>query len=125
MAINIALVGLGIIGGSFLKTLLDHKKPGFEIKAVAEIGYTPGLVRAKDQKIPVHTLEEIAQMGDSIDIIFDLTGDVKVRKEIRRILAEEENNHTTVVPEIVALLFWYTLEERPLPDIHENKGYTS
>ncbi|MES0490963.1 MAG: hypothetical protein ABUK01_13280 [Leptospirales bacterium] len=125
MAINIALVGLGIIGGSFLKTLLEHKKPGFEIIAVAEVGYTPGLVRAKEQEIPIHTLEEISRMGDSLDIIFDLTGNVKVRQEIRKILASENNNHTTVVPEIVALFFWYALEDRPLPDIHENKGYTS
>lgn len=45
-------------------------------------------------------------MGDSVDIIFDLTGNAETRQALRKGMMDSNNNHTVIAPEIMAQLLW-------------------
>ncbi len=125
MKVNIAIVGLGVIGGAFLKSILRQKDRGIHVVAVAEIGYTPGLIHAKEMGIEITTTQNIVALGEKIDVIFDATNDINVRRDIRKLLQESGNRHTSLVPEIISDLIWSIIEQKPLPNIHEHKGYNT
>ena len=69
------------------------------------------------------SIKEIVDMGDQIDIIFDLSGNEETRKQLREQLEASNNNHTVIAPENVARLVWSLITNKPLPDVHEKKGY--
>ena len=50
-------------------------------------------------------------LGDSVDIIFDLTGDAKIRQGLRQRLKDEGNQHTVIAPEVIAKLMWCFFDE--------------
>ena len=120
---NIAIIGLGRVGAEFLRQMMVLKEKGVEIVAAADPADTIGKKDAMAKGIPLQTLEEITAMGESVDIIFDLTGKSEVRKDIRESLREHQNHHTVVAPETILSLLWMFIEEKPLPDVHDHKGY--
>jgi len=120
---NIAIIGLGRVGAQFLNQITTYKKNGVNILAVAELGDTEGKTMAKEMGLELKTSEEIAAMGESLDIIFELTGNSEVRKAMRNALKEANNTHTAIAPENFAYLIWSIIENKPLPDVHSNKGY--
>lgn len=119
---NIALVGLGRIGSAFLREI--GKQQGVNILYAAEPADTPGKAQAVAAGIRIATLEEIASAGDKVDIIFDLTGNSEVRKQLRERLAASRNQHTVIAPESVARLIWSLVSDEALPVIEGRKsGY--
>lgn len=125
MKVNIAIIGLGVIGGAFLRSILKQKERGIHVAAVAEIGYTPGLIHAKESGVPIMKAEEIVSLGENVDIIFDATNNTDLRRQIRSLLKESGNTHTTLIPEVISDFIWSVLEEKPMPNIHQHKGYNT
>ncbi|HSV30191.1 MAG TPA: homoserine dehydrogenase, partial [Candidatus Omnitrophota bacterium] len=103
---DIALVGLGEVGGRFFEEMLKLKERGIKIVCVAELDDTPGRRHALEMGIPLKTLEEIAGMGHAVDVVFDLTGSPSVRKWLREKMQETGNRHTIIAPETMARLLW-------------------
>jgi len=50
-------------------------------------------------------------MGDKVDIIFDLTGNNKVRQELRLGLLESKNKRTLIANKMFANLLWCFFDE--------------
>ena len=124
--INVAIVGLGRVGSTFLRQLFEHQGGGFSIVAVKELNPdAPGVAFAKKNNIPLYEDDdEIIAMGDKLDIIFNLTGTQKARRELRMSMVRCGNNHTVIVAEIVAFMMWHLIAEgKELPDAHAFKGY--
>ena len=123
MSIQIAVVGLGRVGGRFLEVLLDTGSPGMSICAVAESGETEGRRLAQDNGIPVESMDDIIARGDQVDVIFDLTGQPQVRQMLRDGMQSSGNRHTVVAPEVMAHLSWAMLTREAPPDVHGSTGY--
>ena len=124
--INVAIIGLGRVGSTFLKKLLLHQSKVISIAAVAEKDLDArGIVMAKKYAIPLYEdIHDIVKMGDGIDVIFDLTGDKLVRQSLRISMVRSRNTHTVIAPEIMAFLLWDLMSKGgKLPDAHAFKGY--
>ena len=79
---------------------------------------------AMERGIKICDDHQIANMGEEVDIIFDMTGDSKSRRSMRMKMLKSGNIHTVIAPEIMAFLIWALLgEEGALPDVHSIKGY--
>ena len=120
---KVAIVGLGRVGTFFLEKLLKHAKGGIHITGVVEMRDTPGKLRAQEEGIPVYSLGELADHGEDLDLIFELTGNLNVRAQIKSDLALAGNARTIVVPETVAHVISCLLGEGCLPDVHPDKGF--
>ncbi len=114
---NIALVGLGRIGSAFLREISSKQGKSLNLLYAAEPADTPGKTQAIAAGIKMATLEEIAAAGNKLDIIFDLTGNPDVRKQLREQLAAHKNQHTVIAPESVARLIWSLISTDALPVI--------
>lgn len=120
---DIALVGLGEVGGRFLDEMLRLKDRGIRIVCVAELGDTPGRRAAEAAGIPIKPVEDMIAMGHAIDVIFDLTGVPAVRRELRTQMQATGNRHTIIAPETMARMLWAVVSEDALPDHHGDRGY--
>ncbi|MBY0430182.1 MAG: hypothetical protein K2Q10_03220 [Rhodospirillales bacterium] len=120
---NVAIVGLGRVGSEFLQEMLQHSHKGVKVMCVAEPGETPGKELARRKSVRILTVEEILGLGETIDIIFDLTGVVAVRKQLRQTLEATQNRHTVIAPETMAQIIWTLLTDRELPAVHGHMGY--
>lgn len=114
--INVALLGLGRIGHQFAVALANHIEDGAKpIKIVAVAERDPdseAAKRFKDSGVPVYAdAVEVVDLGENVDIIFDLTGVPSIRQALRVKLQEKNNHHTVLVPEVFARLLWSFLEE--------------
>jgi len=121
---TIAIVGLGKMGSAFLGELLGQPNEAVEIVAVVELKNTAGLALAVSNGIKRIGIDELIDMGNDLDILFDLTGEESVRQEIREKLRAAENRHTIVATENIARMVWALIAsgaELPLP--HANSGY--
>ena len=120
---NIAIIGLGRIGSAFLGAM-QQKKHTINLVCVSERIDTPAKAQAIAAGLKVATLDEIVAMGDKVDIIFDLTGIISVRKELREKLQVTNNNHTVIASETIVRLIWSLISEDALPVIEGRKtGY--
>ncbi len=121
---NIAIIGLGRIGSAFLGEMLDKAGRGINLVCVSEVFDSPGKAQAKLAGVKIVHLDEIVAMGQQIDIIFDLTGNQEVRKELRNKLVASDNHHTIIASETIARLIWSLIAEQELPTIAGRKtGY--
>ncbi|HFD31879.1 MAG TPA: homoserine dehydrogenase [Gammaproteobacteria bacterium] len=121
---NIAIIGLKDLGTQFFKAMINLKKRGVKVLGVSEPAFTEGAKFAQDLGINNMTINEVVEMGDQIDIIFDLSGDTEIRKELRKTLFSSNNQHTVIAPESVARLMYTMINENPLPDNNAVKaGY--
>lgn len=114
--INVALLGLGRIGHQFADSLANHIEDGAKpIKIVAVAERDPASEAAKRFKndgVPIFgDALDVVDMGEKVDIIFDLTGVPAIRQALRVKLQEKKNYHTVLVPEVFARLLWSFLEE--------------
>ncbi len=123
MSIQIAVVGLGRVGGRFLEMLLDSGLPGMTLCAVSEKGETEGRRLAEEKGIPLESVADIVARGDQVDVIFDLSGQPQVRQELREGMQNTGNRHTVVAPEVMAHLTWAMLTREAPPDVHGSTGY--
>ncbi|AVG17966.1 MULTISPECIES: oxidoreductase [Chromobacterium] len=101
---RIGMVGVGETGTPLLKQLLDASF--VDLVGVADLDLQlPGILLAKERGVPVtDNFIEIAEQGERVDIIIDVTGSRKVREDLRRYMQFSGNTHTVIVHERVALL---------------------
>jgi predicted homoserine dehydrogenase-like protein len=101
---RIGVIGAGETGTPLLRQLLSA--PFVTVVAVADLNAeTPGMQLAAEQGVKVtHNGLDIAEMGNQVDIIIDMTGSPKVREDLRRFMQFSGNTHTVIVHERVALL---------------------
>ncbi|MDO8707079.1 hypothetical protein [Pseudomonas sp.] len=124
--VRIAIAGLGRVGSKFLQKLTDRIGSGVKIIAVVEANPdAPGVKIAEAGGIRVYRdVQDIVNLGDAVDVIFDLTGSIEVRKALRSGLAESNNRHTVVAPEVVAFLIWDLIAAgEAFPASHAAAGY--
>lgn len=107
---NIAIIGLGKIGSAFLDAILS-KKQNVSLVCVAEPMDTPGKTQAIAAGIKVATLDEIVAMGKEIDVIFDLSGNSSMFKELRHKLMASYNDHTIIASDTIAQLIWSLIKD--------------
>ena len=121
---SIAIVGLGKAGAAFLQELLGQPNEGVEIIAVVENNNTPGLALAKARGIKHISVDELIGMGDSLDILFELTSVAAVRQELRDKLQAAGNHHTIIATENIARMIWaLTSSGAEMPGAHVKTGY--
>jgi hypothetical protein len=114
------------VGGTFLEKLLASESKGIVIVGAAESNIdSPGAKLAMDKGITIYeNVENLVEMGDKIDIIFELTGDMKAKKSLREAMVRTSNSHTVIAPEIMAFFIWDLIsddEELAVPAIKQ--GY--
>lgn len=113
--IRIAVLGLGHVGEvfaqHFLQKIQENNMP-VEIVAVADHHVdSPVALGFMKSNIPVlQDSLDIVDLGEQIDIIFDLTGNNEARGILRLRLQETGNRHTIIVPEMLAQLLWHFFE---------------
>lgn len=126
--IRVALLGLGEVGQTFAARFLakiQQDRMPIEIVAIADHNTdSPVALGFARSGVPVFKhAGEIVRLGERVDIIFDLTGDPKLRKALRLQLQENNNHHTVIAPEMVAqLLYCFFYEETRFPDKHRGRG---
>ncbi len=112
--VNVAIAGLGRVGSQFLEALLKANSETVKVIAVAEpredlpsvkLAKEKGVAYFRDARNMLEALE------DSIDVLFELTGDAVVRSDLYDVLAKTGNNKTVIVPEPVAYLIWSLIKE--------------
>ncbi len=107
--INVAIAGLGRVGTQFLDALLSVNTNNVKIVAVAEPREDlESVKKAKQNGIAYYrdARDMLSSLEDSIDVLFDLTGDAVLRTELYEILSKTANKKTIIVPEPVAFLIW-------------------
>ena len=121
-AVKVAIVGLGRVGSTFIERLVEFDGKGVSIIAVAEKKQdAPGVEMAKAKGLKVFDSEEaILEMGGAVDVIFDLTGDKTVERNLRFKQVRSGNMHTVIVPRTVAVLIWNLISEETLPEHSSN-----
>lgn len=121
---NIAVIGLGRIGSAFLREMVNKKERGINLAYASEKMDTPGKAQAVAAGIKLVALDEIVELGNNIDILFDLTGNPEVRKELREKMSASGNRHTVIASETIARLIWSLISAEALPVIEGRKtGY--
>lgn len=120
---DIAIVGLGQVGGKFFAEMLKLKERGVNIVCAAQNSDTPGKQMAVDAGIGLTDLDGIVAMGAKVDIIFDMTGNPAVRRELRQKMVDSGNRHTVIAPESVARLLWCAVSDTAVPTGHASAGY--
>lgn len=109
--IKIALLGLGDIGQgfaeNFLEVIQERGRP-IEIVAVAHDDMeSPIVMGFQSSGITVYQdALQVLELGNQVDIIFDLTGNEAIRSGLRQGLQQSGNHHTVIAPEVVAKLLW-------------------
>ncbi len=109
--IRVALLGLGNVGENFAEHFLEQIQEGhrpIEIVAVAHHHTdSPVALGFAQSGVPVYEdATEVINMGENVDIIFDLTGNDEVRQNLRKGMMDSGNKHTVIAPEVFANLLW-------------------
>lgn len=125
--VKVALLGLGEVGEKFAEHFLEkiqEEHVNVEIVAVAHRDLeSPVALGFAHSKVPVfRDAMEVVSLGDKVDIVFDLTGNPELRKQLRAALQETRNQHTVIAPEVVAHLLWNFFGEGELPH-SDRTGY--
>lgn len=111
--VNVAIVGLGRIGGTLLKKFLEREAKGIKVLAVSEkLVVTEGVRLARERGIPLYeNPAEIAKLGPKVELIFELTGVPRIHEELNQALTRSGNRDTIIVPNIFAHLVWNLIAE--------------
>ena len=112
---NVAIIGLGRVGSAFLGAILSLAERGIKIQYAIEQADTPGKALAIAAGIKIVTVDEMIALGDQVDVIFDLTGNHDVRKELRKKLVASNNVHTVIASETIARVVWSLITDEELP----------
>ena len=109
--IKVALLGLGELGQEFAENFLEIIQEGgkpVEIVAVSHDDLeSPVTLGFQQSGVLVYkNAVDVLEMGDDIDIIFDLTGNIDTRQALRQGMQTSNNKHTVIAPEVMANLLW-------------------
>ena len=84
----------------------------------------PGIRLAQEHGVPVTSnFIEIAEQGEEVDIIIDVTGSRKVREDLRRFMQFSGNAHTVIVHERVAILMMSLCAGKLMETRHSELAY--
>ncbi len=126
--IKVAILGLGSVGEVFSENFLEkiqEEHINVEIVAVATRQLdSPVALGFAHSNVPVYEdALKVIDLGEKVDIIFDLTGSAELRKELRIQLQATNNRHTVIAPEVFAQLLWsFFGESTDLPESGQS-GY--
>ncbi|HYD64500.1 oxidoreductase [Azospirillum sp.] len=103
-AFRVAVIGAGETGTPLLRQLLAA--PFVTLLGVADLDNdAPGMRIARHRDIPTTTdFMELARLGESVDILIDVTGAPKVREALRQHMQDSGNHHTVIMHETIAQL---------------------
>lgn len=126
--VNVALLGLGSVGEKFAENFLEKIQEdhiNVEIVAVSTLETeSPVAMGFAHSKVPVFkNAMDVIGLGKKVDIIFDLTGDPALRKNLRTGLQESKNDHTVIAPEVMAHLLWNFFGEKAEMPKSKKTGY--
>jgi homoserine dehydrogenase len=119
--IKVAILGLGSVGEIFAENFLEkiqEQHVNVEIVAVATRHLdSPVALGFAHSNVPVfEDALKVIDLGENVDIIFDLTSNAGLRQELRNQLLNTNNRHTVIAPEVFARLLWnFFGEETDLP----------
>ncbi|WP_232503477.1 MULTISPECIES: oxidoreductase [Pseudogulbenkiania] len=121
--ITLGVIGAGETGTPLLQQLLSA--PFVEVVGVADLNLElPGIDLARQHGVPVtRNFIEIAEQGNRVDIIIDMTGSRKVRDDLRRFMQFSGNLHTVIVHERVALLMLSLCAGKYVETRHGEQAY--
>ena len=116
--INVAIVGLGRVGTTFLKKLYDYKERGISIIGVTETNAdSPGLNFARQKGITILSdKDDIIALGSDVNVVFNLTGDQTIERGLRLAHIKAGNHKTVVVSTAMASLMWKLISKEALPE---------
>ncbi len=126
--IKVALLGLGEVGQEFAEHFLEIIQEGekaVEIVAVAHhdknsavaLGFQQNGVKFYENAV------DVVDMGEEVDIIFDLTGHAETRQALRKGMIASNNRHTVIAPEMMARLLWMFFDEDGSAATEKGGGY--
>ena len=121
--ITVAIVGLGRVGHAFLEELMCVVDKGIKIAYAVEQNDTPGRQMAEMYHVKIVTVDGLMAEGENVDVIFDLTGNEGVRKELREKLHASGNRHTVIAPQTVARMLWAIMADEKVMPSHGKDGY--
>jgi len=121
--IKVALLGLGEVGQEFAEHFLEIIQEGgkpVQIVAVAHDDLdSPVALGFQQSGVDVYkNAVDVLEMGEAVDIIFDLTGSAETRVALRQGMQARNNKHTVIAPEIMAKLLWMFFDS----DVKVSKG---
>lgn len=103
-SIRVGVIGAGETGTPLIAQLLEA---GFvDVVGVADLDDdAPGMRLARAAGRPTtDDFTSLADLGEGVDIIIDVTGVPEVRDRLRQRLQETENRHTVIMHEVIARL---------------------
>ena len=126
--IKVALLGLGNVGQDFAENFLEIIQEGgkpVEIVAVAHhdksspvaLGFQQSGVKFYENAV------DVVEMGEDVDIIFDLTGNADTRQALRQGMQASNNRHTVIAPEMMAKLLWMFFDNATEVSAGKGGGY--
>lgn len=121
---TIAIVGLGRVGTAFLEQVMASEHPGVDVAYAVEIAETAGKQKAVAAGIKILSMDELIAKGQSVDVIFELTGLTEVRDDLRIRLQESGNNYTIIASESIAKVIWSFISKEQFLNIEgRHVGY--
>lgn len=103
--VKVALIGAGRTGTPLLKELMKHKY--IKIVGVADWKEGAAGIKLAAKKRIYTTADPMALLKKSkgVDILIDVTGDTKLKKNIKDFLAKSRNKRTIIMHDLIARLF--------------------
>lgn len=120
---RVAVVGAGETGTPLLRKLLAA--PFVELLGVADLDPdAPGMQLANHRGVKTTTnFHELAQLGERLDVLIDVTGVPAVRDTLRKAMQETGNHHTVIVHEMVVQLMLSLLNGELVRLKHDTQDY--
>ncbi|GLR78044.1 oxidoreductase [Azospirillum oryzae] len=120
---RVAVVGAGETGTPLLRKLLAA--PFVELLGVADLDPdAPGMQLANHRGVKTTTnFHELAQLGERLDVLIDVTGVPAVRDALRKAMQETGNHHTVIVHEMVVQLMLSLLNGELVSLKHDTQDY--
>jgi acetaldehyde dehydrogenase (acetylating) len=122
-AVSVAVVGAGETGTPLLEVLL--KADFVNVLGVADLDpEQPGMVLARKHAVrTTGRFLDLAELGNKVDIIIDVTGVPVVRDELRRHLEQSQNSHTILMHERIVMLVLSLISGRLIEMKHGEQDY--
>lgn len=102
--VRVGIVGGGRTGKSLYETL--EKYSFVKVLGIADVSMvSPAMVAANEKGVFTTTdMDDLANMGDKLDLLFEVTGDPQVKKWLKLSFNKANNSHTIIVHDLIARL---------------------
>jgi predicted dinucleotide-utilizing enzyme len=121
--ISVAVVGAGETGTPLLELLLDAEF--VTVMGVADLDpEQPGMILAREHGVTTTgSFMDLAELGEDVDIIIDVTGVAAVRDQLRRHLEQSHNSHTILMHERIVMLVLSLISGHLVEMKHREQDY--